>query len=264
MNRRSPASGTSNGTSAGSAGASQMTPRRSRTAKAGGPAETSYPSRRSIQFRPSRRTCSHPPGRSSRDSATGCQACSSEGSRLPNTGPRGAVGAGARSGTGVVVGGGGDSSAVRSGASHTQPCRSSSAHGIARSARGGGVPVTPSEGMSTQRPSESKRQPCAGHCRRPSVTVAVRSGTSRCGQRAGKALTSPPGCSRTTTYARSPAATGSGVVPTSAAGATAYQPVPVDPPSAMTHCSARKCSGRYAHRAFSRHGYLVVTSSTGQ
>ena len=191
-----------------------MTPRRSRTPKAGGSARQLRPSRRSIQFRPSRRTCSQPPGAQ----------FAGQGHRVPGVLQRGVEVAEHRAlrpvrragglGHGRRGRGGGDGAAVRSGASHTQPCRSSTAHGIARSARGGGVPSAPSDGMSTQRPSASNRQPCAGHCRRPSVTVAVASGTSRCGQRAGKALTSPPGRSRTSTYGRSPAATGTGVVPT--------------------------------------------------
>ena len=93
--------------------------------------------------------------------------------------------------------------------------------------------------MSTQRPSASNVQPWYGHCRRPSVTVAAASGTSRCGQRAGNALTSPPGRSRTTTNARPPAPTGTGVVPTSAARATGNQPAVLGFEAAMRHCSAR-------------------------
>ena len=65
--------------------------------------------------------------------------------------PAGPGGTGARSGAAATRAGTG--AVVRSGASQTQPCRSSTAHGIGRSARGGGVPCGPRDGMSTQRPS---------------------------------------------------------------------------------------------------------------
>jgi hypothetical protein len=204
--------------------------------------------RRTVQVRPSSRTWSQPPGRSSLDSATGCHAVSSAGSRLPRTGPSGAAGAGTGSATVSAVGRGGAGTAVRSGASHTQPCRSSTAQGTGRSARGGAVPSGPRDGMETQRPSPSNCHPWYGQVSRPSTTVPALSGTSRCGHRAGKALTSPPGRSRTSTYARPPAPTGSGVVPTSAARATGNQPVVVLAEGAMPHCSATGFPPGYGRR----------------
>ena len=211
----------------GSAGASQITPRRSRT-----------PARRRIG-----RPAPVPRGAASRCGRAAGPAASHPGAarrrqrhRVPGVLERGvevvehrAGGAGAARAPAPGRAGrrpGGRPSSVRSGASHTQPCRSSTAQGTGRSARGGGVPSAPEGGdrrRSGPRRRSASRGPGTAGGRRS--TVAVASGTSRCGQRAGKALTSPPGRSRTTTKARPPAPTGTGVVPTSAARATGNQPV---------------------------------------
>ena len=149
---------------------------------------------------------------------------------------------------------GGSGVAVRSGASQTQPCRSSTAHGIAQvGARRRGARARRATGCRRSGPRRrtASRAPGTAAGRRPPSRAA--SGTSRCGQRAGKALTSPPGRSRTTTYASPPAPTGTGVVPTSAARATGNQPVGGASGVGHEPLQRRPVPRRYADRAFSRH-----------
>ena len=93
--------------------------------------------------------------------ATGCQACSSEGSRLPNTGPAAPVGrAPARRTVRGRRAAAGRACAVRSGASQTQPCRSSTAQGIGQVGAGRRVPAWPrGTGCPRSGPSASNRHP---------------------------------------------------------------------------------------------------------